>query len=70
MRINSHWVGGDKRLGGTFGSGEARDRGQYTPSEGHLLMRWRCIIEEAGSHVKGDNFDNDFARFYLCAYTT
>jgi hypothetical protein len=31
--------------------------------EGHLLMRWRCIIAEAGSHMEGDMsyFDNHFA---------
>jgi hypothetical protein len=22
--------------------------------EGHLLIRWRCIIAEAGSHMEGD----------------
>jgi hypothetical protein len=22
--------------------------------EGHLLMRWWCIIAEAGSHMEGD----------------
>jgi hypothetical protein len=32
-------------------------------SERHLLMRWRCIIVEAGSHMEGDlsYFDNHFA---------
>jgi hypothetical protein len=31
--------------------------------ERHLLMRWQCIIAEAGSHMGGDMsyFDNHFA---------
>jgi hypothetical protein len=31
--------------------------------QGHLLMRWQCIIAEVGSHMEGDMsyFDNHFA---------